>query len=177
MCRSKTAATLAAVVAICFATVAGGSALHAQSTTPTPRHQRGMMGDPLQGITLTPAQKVQIDSIRHQYQSTNDAMRAQYEALRTARASNDTAAINAATAQIQANHKTWRAQTAAERKAMEAILTPDQRAQLKKNWQARAVRRKQHNATGSPAASTQSSASSPASPSSAPSSSSSGPTQ
>lgn len=145
MFRTTTATMVATVAAMVFGVAVSTTALHAQSTTQTsttPRHQHGMMGDPLQGVTLTPAQKVQIDSIRAHYKGTNDAMRTQYEALRTARQSNDSAAMSAARTQINANRKTWRAQSASEQKAIEAILTPEQRAQLKKTRQVRAAHRK-----------------------------------
>jgi len=141
MFRTTTATMVATVAAMIFGVAVSTTTLHAQSTA-APRHQHGMMGDPLQGVTLTPAQKVQIDSIREHYKGTNDAMRTQYQALRTARQSNDSAAMSAARTQIDANRKTWRAQTASEHKAIEAILTPEQRAQLKKNRHARAAHRK-----------------------------------
>lgn len=140
MFRTRTAMTFAAVAAMFLGAAVTAPALHAQSATP--RHERGGRGDELRGINLTPVQKVQVDSIRQQYKTSNDAMRTQYEALRTAQTSNDTAAMRAAQAKIQANKKTWRAQRVAQQKAIEAVLTPDQKTQLQKNRATRVAHRK-----------------------------------
>src|SRR5262249_30139766 len=133
--------SLVAAVAV---SLAGAAALHAQSPRDSAAHKwggRGGRGGPgmaehalLKNITLTEAQKTQLQQVQKSERASmtadSGARRAEFDAMRKARQSGDTAAAK----RLMAEQRTQMDQRfAAHTAAIRAILTPDQQKQFDAN--------------------------------------------
>ena len=85
-------------------------------------------------LNLTEAQKTQIQSLRESFRAQTEPQRAELRRLttefRAAREANDTARAQSLRSQIQALHTQLRESAQAQKARFEAVLTPEQRAQL-----------------------------------------------
>lgn len=133
-----------------FAAMAGASALTAQTPDRPEGRGRGMgreMGGPgrggmmmdqmlLQGITLTDAQKAQLEKLHTDERAKMEAQRGQaqgrpdFAAIREARQKGDTATANRL---MQEQRAKMEAQREAQFSAIRAILTADQQKQFDAN--------------------------------------------
>jgi protein CpxP len=130
-----------------FAAVASAGVARAQANPPAnpPQHEGrgpGGRGGPgagpqrilLKGITLTDAQKTQLQQLmqaeREQFQKQGDAGRGNFEAIRTTRQNGDTVTANRLMAEQRTQMQARRDQQVA---AIRAILTSDQVAQFDAN--------------------------------------------
>ena len=135
-----------ALFAAFAASLGGAAALHAQTPTDTThrahegRGGRGARGGPgmmdqmlLKNITLTDAQKTQLDQIRRAERDkmrADGAQRGDFDAIRKARQSGDTATARKLMAE---QHARMEARLTTHTAAIRAILTPDQQKQLDTN--------------------------------------------
>ena len=135
-----------ALFAAFAASLGGAAALHAQTPTDTThrahegRGGRGGRGGPammdqmlLKNITLTDAQKTQLEKVRESERASmqsDGGRRADFDAMRKARQSGDTAAAR----KLMAEQRTrMEAHLTAHTAAIRSILTPDQQKQLDAN--------------------------------------------
>lgn len=123
--------------------------LHAQATTPVAPAPTGARGaraahghNAMKNLDLSAAQKARMKAIHAKYasqmKSARDASKPDFDALKTARASHDTAAMRAARTKLQANRAPSMKVRQQEMAEMRAVLTPAQqqkfdaqRAQMK----------------------------------------------
>ncbi len=96
-------------------------------------HGAGFPGGPL-NLDLTDAQKKQVEAIRAQYRTANEASRNEIrplmEAARDARQKGDTASARATMAKAREKMEASRSVREKEMAEIRAVLTPDQRAKL-----------------------------------------------
>ena len=136
-----------ALFAAFAASLGGAAALHAQTPTDTThrahegRGGRGGRGGPammdqmlLKNITLTDAQKTQLEKVRKtergSMSSDSGTRRADFDAMRKARQSGDTVTARKLMAEQRARME---ARLTAHTAAIRGILTPDQQKQLDAN--------------------------------------------
>jgi protein CpxP len=94
------------------------------------RHGGFMMGGLMKDVNLTDAQKAQIKQIRE----ANKPDPTQFEQIRTLMKAKRDGTITAdQQAQLKAFHEARKAKEASVRQQIEAIFTPDQKAQIEKN--------------------------------------------
>ena len=124
--------------------LAGAQAVHAQAPRDSSAHKwggRGGRGGPgmmehalLENITLTSAQKAKLEQVQKSERASMSAdagvRRSEFDAMRKARQSGDTAAANRLMLEQRAKMDQ---QFAAHSAAVRAILTPDQQKQFDAN--------------------------------------------
>ena len=119
------------------ATLMAVPALHAQATTPPQASvtghnspQRGMMHRGMRDLNLTADQKAKMKAIRAKYapqmKAAREKAKPDFDAMKAARASHDTAAMRAARAKLQADMAPTQNVMKQQMAEMRAILTPEQ---------------------------------------------------
>ncbi len=117
-------------------------ALHAQATTPPQASvtghnfpQRGMMHrGMMRDLNLTADQQAKMKAIHEKYapqmKAAREKSKPDFDAMKKARASHDTAAMNAARAKLQADMAPMQGVMKQQMAEMRAILTPEQQQKM-----------------------------------------------